>query len=101
MKNYLDALDREALRARAEQLLEYAGNAKDQASRWSNQAVSKAHTFSLLDFSIASLCLASFGAWLGASFNKIFDKLRAVLFVTFAASWFYLFWRIVFDEDDE
>ncbi len=101
MKNCFTAIDREILRARAEQMLDYANNAKAIADHWSSLAVDKAHTFSLLDFSIAAVCLTSFGAWLGASFSKVFQKLRGVLFVAFAASWIYLFWRIVLDSDEE
>ena len=52
MKNYLENVDREALRARAEQMLHYADEARDTASRWTNHAVEKAHGFSLFDFMI-------------------------------------------------
>ena len=42
MKNYLENVDREALRARAEQMLHYADEARGTASRWTNHAVDKA-----------------------------------------------------------
>ena len=57
MKNYLENVDREALRARAEQMLHYADEARDTASRWTNHAVEKAHGFSLFDFAIFETCL--------------------------------------------
>ena len=61
MKNYLENVDREALRARAEQMLHYADEARDTASRWTNHAVEKAHGFSLFDFAIFETCLLSLG----------------------------------------
>ena len=64
MKNYLENVDREALRARAEQMLHYADEARDTASRWTNHAVEKAHGFSLFDFAIFETCLLSLGLWL-------------------------------------
>lgn len=42
MKNYLENVDREALRARAEQMLHYADEARGTASRWTNQ-IGRAH----------------------------------------------------------
>ena len=39
--------------------------------------------------------------WLGTCFSKLFKKFRGVLFMLFAASWLYLLWRIVFDEDED
>lgn len=36
MKNYLDSIDRAALRSRAEQMLHTAGDACDQAGRFMN-----------------------------------------------------------------
>jgi len=101
MKNYFDAIDREMLRARAEQMLDYANNAKDCASRWSNFAVDRAHTFTLLDFSIAAVCLTTFGAWVGTCFSNGLRKIRGVLFAAFVASWLYVFWRILFDNSDD
>ena len=47
------------------------------------------------------LRLLSLGLWLGSCFSKFFKKFRSVLFVAFAASWLYLFWRVFFDCDDE
>lgn len=70
MKNYLENVDREALRARAEQMLHYADEARDTASRWTNHAVEKAHGFSLFDFAIFETCLLSLGLWLGACFSS-------------------------------
>ena len=61
MKNYLDSIDREALRSRANQVLGYANDARDCAARWTD---------------------------------------RGVLFVAFAATWMYLFWRIFFDDEE-
>ena len=98
MKNYLENIDREALRARAEQMLGYADDARRQAGRWTDYAVTKARGFSLFDFAIFEACLLSLGLWLGSCFSKFF---RSVLFVAFAASWLYLFWRVFFDCDDE
>ena len=40
MKNYLDSIDREALRSRANQVLGYANDARDCAARWTDHAVS-------------------------------------------------------------
>ena len=119
MKNYLENVDREALRARAEQMLHYADEARDTASRWTNHAVEKAHGFSLFDFAIFETCLLSLGLWLGACFSKCFKntgsmlalftrtcfskcfkKLRTLFFVAFAASWLYMLWRVFFDDED-
>ena len=41
MKNYLDSIDRDALRSRAEQMLHTAGNACDQAGRFMNTTTEK------------------------------------------------------------
>ena len=101
MKNYLENIDREALRARAEQMLGYADDARRQAGRWTDYAVTKARGFSLFDFAIFEACLLSLGLWLGSCFSKFFKRFRSVLFVAFAASWLYLFWRVFFDCDDE
>ena len=68
MKNYLENIDRDALRARAEQMLGYANDARTQASRWTDYAVSKARGFSLFDFAIFEACLLSLGLWLGSCF---------------------------------
>ena len=57
MKNYLENVDREALRARAEQMLHYADEARGTASRWTNHAVDKARGFSILDFAVFETCL--------------------------------------------
>ena len=59
MKNYLENIDREALRARAEQMLRYADDARNQAGRWTDYAVSKAQGFSVFDFAIFKVCLLS------------------------------------------
>ena len=59
MKNYLENIDREALRARAEQMLGYANDARSQASRWTDYAVTRARGFSLFDFAIFEACLLS------------------------------------------
>ena len=100
MKNYLDSIDREALRSRANQVLGYANDARDCAARWTDHAVSKAHGFSMFDFAVFKICMLSFGLWLGACFAKFFKKFRGVLFVAFAATWMYLFWRIFFDDEE-
>ena len=85
MKNYLENVDREALRARAEQMLHYADEARG---------------FSILDFAVFETCLLSLGLWLGTCFSKCFKKLRTLFFVAFAASWLYMLWRIFFDEEE-
>ncbi len=100
MKNYLENIDREALRARAEQLLNYAEGAKDYATRWTEHAVDKAHGFSLLDFAMLGVCLTSFGMWIGSCFSKCLKKVQAVLIGLFAASWVYLFWRVFINDED-
>ena len=101
MKNYLENIDREALRARAEQMLRYADGARSQASRWADYSVTQAQTFSLFDFAVLKVCLLSLGVWLGACFSRFFKKFRGILFVAFTASWLYLFWRVFFDDDEE
>ena len=101
MKNYLENIDREALRARAEQMLRYADDARNQAGRWTDYAVSKAQNFSVFDFAIFKVCLLSLGLWLGTCFSRFFKKFRGGLFVALAASWLYLFWRIFFDCEEE
>lgn len=101
MKNYLENIDREALRARADQMLGYANEAKGAAGRWIDYGMERAKGFSVLDFGVFKLCLFSFGLWLGACFSKFFKKFRGALFVVFAASWLYLFWRIFFDLDED
>ncbi|WP_283674834.1 hypothetical protein [Butyricicoccus sp. Marseille-Q5471] len=100
MTNYLENLDRAELKARAEQMLDYANTAKGCAGRWVDYGVSKAQEFSVFDFAVFKLCLLSLGIWLGACFAKFFKKFRGALFVLFAASWLYLFWRIFFDDED-
>ncbi|MDO5141771.1 MAG: hypothetical protein Q4D31_01990 [Eubacteriales bacterium] len=100
MKNYLENIDREALRARAEQMLDYANDARVQAGHWVDHAATRAQGFSLFDLAIVKLCLLSFGLWLGACFSKFFKKFRGLLFVAFTAGWLYLFWRVFFDHDD-
>ena len=52
MKNYLDSIDRDALRSRAEQMLHTAGDACDQAGRFMNTATEKIRGFSLIEFFI-------------------------------------------------
>ena len=89
MKNYLENVDREALRARAEQMLHYADEARGTA-----------RGFSILDFAVFETCLLSLGLWLGTCFSKCFKKLRTLFFVAFAASWLYMLWRIFFDEEE-
>ena len=65
MKNYLDSIDRAALRSRAEQMLHTAGDACDQAGRFMNTTTEKIRGFSLIEFFIYETCLLSFGLWLG------------------------------------
>ena len=48
MKNYLDSIDRAALRSRAEQMLHTAGDACDQAGRFMNTTTEKIRGFSLI-----------------------------------------------------
>jgi hypothetical protein len=98
MKNYFESIDREGLRARADQLLGYADDARNCAVRWTDHAVEKAHGFSVLDFAIWEACLLSLGLWLGSCFGKCLKKLRGALFAVFAASWVYLFWRVFIDD---
>ena len=74
MKNYLDSIDRAALRSRAEQMLHTAGDACDQAGRFVNTTTEKIRGFSLIEFFI---------------------------FAAFAATWLYLLWRVFFDEDED
>ena len=100
MKNYFEDIDRDAIRARAEQMLDYANGAKSCACRWTNFAMDKAHDFSIFDFAVLKVCLLSLGLWLGSCFAKLFQKCRSVLFVVFVASWLYLFWRIFFDGEE-
>ena len=85
MKNYLDSIDRDALRSRAEQMLQ----------------TEKIRGFSLIEFFIYETCLLSFGLWLGTCFSKFFKKFRAIIFAAFAATWLYLLWRVFFDEDED
>ena len=80
MKNYLDSIDRAALRSRAEQMLHTAGNACDQAGRFMNTTTEKIRGFSLIEFFIYETCLLSFGLWLGTCFSKFFKKFRAIIF---------------------
>ena len=98
MKNYLDSIDRDALRSRAEQMLHTAGDACDQAGRFMNTTTEKIRGFSLIEFFIYETCLLSFGLWLGTCFSKFFKKFRAIIF---AATWLYLLWRVFFDEDED
>lgn len=74
MKNYLDSIDRDALRSRAEQMLHTAGDACDQAGRFMNTATEKIRGFSLIEFFIYETCLLSFGLWLGTCFSKFFQE---------------------------
>ena len=101
MKNYLDSIDRAALRSRAEQMLHTAGDACDQAGRFVNTTTEKIRGFSLIEFFIYETCLLSFGLWLGTCFSKFFKKFRAIIFAAFAATWLYLLWRVFFDEDED
>ncbi len=101
MKKYLDSIDRDALRNRAEDLLHTAGDACDHAGRFMNFTADRIRGFSLIEFFIYETCLLSFGLWLGTCFSKFFKKFRAVIFAAFAASWLYLVWRVCFDEDNE
>lgn len=101
MKNYLDSIDREALRSRANQMLGYANDAYDSANRWTKYMVSKAQSFSVFDFAVLKICLLSFGLWVGSCFAKFFKKFRGMLFIAFAAAWGYLFWRVFVDGEDE
>ncbi len=87
MKNYLDSIDRAALRSRAEQMLHTAGDACDQAGRFMNTTTEKIRGFSLIEFFIYETCLLSFGLWLGTCFSKFFKKFRAIIFAAFAATW--------------
>ena len=70
MKNYLDSIDRAALRSRAEQMLHTAGDACDQAGRFMNTTTEKIRGFSLIEFFIYETCLLSFGLWLGTCFSN-------------------------------
>ncbi len=101
MKNYLENIDREALRARAEQLLGYAGGARDCAMRWTDHAIDKAHGFSLLDYTILGVCLTSFGVWIGSCFSKCAKKLQGLILAMFTVSWAYLFWRIFVSDSED
>ena len=101
MKKYLDSIDRDALRNRAEDLLHTAGDACDHAGRFMNFTADRIRGFSLIEFFIYETCLLSCGLWLGTCFSKFFKKFRAVIFAAFAASWLYLVWRVCFDEDNE
>ncbi len=100
MKNYFEDIDREAIRAHADRLMDYAGGAKDNVVKWTGFAVEKAHGFSLLDYTVFWVCLTSFGAWVGTCLAKYTKKLQGVLFAMFAASWLYLFWRVFFTDDE-
>ena len=95
MKNYLENIDRDALRARAEQMLGYANDARSQASRWTDYAVSKAREFSLFDFAVFEACLLTLGLWLGTCFSKLFKKSPRCVCSCCCSSWLYLLWRIV------
>lgn len=101
MKNYLENIDRDALRARAEQMLRYADDARTQAGRWTDFAITKAHSFSVLDYAVFKVCLLSLGLWLGSCFSRFFKKFRVALFVAFTASWLYMLWRVFFDCDED
>ena len=67
MKNYLENIDREALRARAEQMLDCVGDARNQAGRWADYAVTRAHGFSLFDFAVFEACCRLACGWGRAS----------------------------------
>lgn len=101
MKNYLDSIDREELRNRANQVLGYANDARGQAGYWMDYTVKKIRAFSLIEFFIYETCLVTFGMWLGSCFSDFFKKFRKVIFVAFAATWVYLVWRVFFDDEDE
>jgi len=100
MKNYLENIDRESLRAFAEELLDRADDARDHAVRATQHAVDKAHGFSLIDYTVLGICLTSFGAWVGSCLSKYAKKCRALLVGLFAASWAYLFWRVFIHDED-
>ena len=101
MKNYLENVDREALRARAEQMLHYrrrgaaAPRAAGPIMPWTRRAASRFWISLMFE-----TCLLSLGLWLGTCFSKCFKKLRTLFFVAFAASWLYMLWRIFFDEEE-
>ena len=83
MKNYLDSIDRDALRSRAEQMLHTAGNACDQAGRFMNTTTEKIRGFSLIEFFIYETCTCcrSVCGWAPASLNSSKvprDHLRSV-----------------------
>jgi len=100
MKNSLCNIDREAIRAHAEQVLGIVNDAKTRAAQWTDYAVDRAHGFSLFDFAVLGTCLTTFGLWLGSCFSKLFKKCWGVLLTLFAVSWLYLFWRVFFDKND-
>lgn len=98
--NYIDQIDRDALRAQADQMLNYANEARVQAKKWGNYAVDRARGFAWLDFIVLKLCMMSLGLWIGSKLSGWFKKLHFVLFATFLASWAYLFWRVFLKNDD-
>ena len=73
MKNYLDSIDREALRSRANQVLGYATMRATVRPLDGPRGV-KARGFSMFDFAVFKICMLSFGLWLGACFAKFFKK---------------------------
>lgn len=101
MKNYFENVDREAIRFRADQILDGANNARLQALRWGDYALDKAHGFSFFDYCVLGVCMTSFGVFVGSLFSNCFKKLRGILLTLFAVSWVYVFWRVFFDGNDE
>ena len=69
MKNYLDSIDRAALRSRAEQMLHTAGDACDQAGRFMNTTTEKIRGFSLIEFFVCG--------WAPASLNSSRSSARS------------------------
>lgn len=61
--------------------------------------LTKARTFSVLDFAVFKTCLVCFGAFLATLFSKQAKKFKFLLFIGFLASWVYLIWRIFFQDD--
>lgn len=98
MKQYLN-LDRENLKQKADQMLGYANDAKAYAQKIGNYSVARTRKFSLMELTLFKVCLVSLGLWVGATFSKVFKKMRGLLMIAFAASWLYLFWRIFVDEE--
>ena len=103
MKNYLDSIDRDALRSRAEQMLHTAGNACDQAGRFMIRRDRKdprsflAHrVLHLRDLPAVVRSVAGHLLSLNSSRSSARSSVAA-----FAATWLYLLWRVFFDEDED